>query len=194
MSLRLFSTSTTAGTTASALWMSAALAATGMASASEEAMQTTGARREIVSPTETNSSRVKGGSPLLCGYTDGAPSPLSEAARLALGDDGVERLERFGQLRANWDGQGAHTLSDDSVAAFSQFFRDTGLRPDGLAVFMSRYGNVAVNWFDADALVELEFAADGVHYFFERTGTEGVASSYAAAAFFEEGSKSAVAA
>ncbi len=194
MSRRLFSTSTTAGTTASALWMSAALAATGMAHATEGVTQGKATPREIVSPTETSSSRVKGGSPLLCGYTVGAPSPLSEAARLALGDDGVERLERFGKLRANWDGQGAQTLNDDSVAAFSQFFRDTGLRPFGLAVFMSRQGNVAVNWLDDDALVELEFAADGVRFYFERTGAEGVAGSYAVAAFFEEKSKSAVAA
>ena len=194
MSLRLFSTNTTAGTTASALWMSAALAATGMASAEERVTQRTAAPRQIVSPTETSGSRVKGGSPLLRGYTVGAPSPLSEAARLALGDDGVERLERFGRLQANWDGQGAHTLNADSVDALSQFFRDTGLRPDGLAVFMSRQGNVAVNWLDDDALVELEFADDGVHYFFEGTGAEDVASTYAVAAFFEKKSKSAVAA
>jgi hypothetical protein len=192
MTLPLFTTSTTAGTTASALWMSAALAATGMAYATEAVTQRTARPREVVSPTETSSSRVKGGSPLLCGYTAGAPLPLSEAARLALGDDGVERLERFGRLRANWDGQGAHTLNGDSAAAFSQFFRDTGLRPDGLAVFMSRQGNVAVNWLDDDALVELEFAADGVRYYFERTGAEGVAGSYAVAAFVEEKSKSAV--
>ena len=194
MSSRLFSTKTTAGTTASALWMSAALAATGMASAQEGGAQRIAAPKEVVSPTETSSSRVKGGSPLLCRYTVGAPSPLSEAARLALGDEGVDRLERFGQLRANWDGQGAHTLNDDSVAAFSQFFRDTGLRPDGLAVFMSRQGNVAVNWLDDDALVELEFASEGVHYFFERTGAEDVASAYAVAAFFKGESKSAIAA
>ena len=186
MSLRLFSTSTTAGTTASALWMSAALAATGMAHATEGVTQGKAAPREVVSPTETSSSWVKGGSPLLCEYTLGAPSPLSEAARLALGDEGVERLERFRKLRANWDGQGAHTLNADSAAAFSQFFRDTGLRPDGLAVFMSRHGNVAVNWLDDEALVELEFAAEGVRYYFERTGAEGIAGSYAVAAFFKE--------
>lgn len=194
MSLRLLSTNATAGTTASVLWMSAALAATGMVSAEEALTERTAAPREIVLPTVTSSSHLKSGSHLLCEYTVGAQLPLSEAARLALGIDGVGRLERFGQLRANWDGQGAHTLSGDSVAAFSQFFRDTGLRPDGLAVFMSRQGNVAVNWLDIDTLVELEFAADGVHYFFERTGAEDIASTYAVAAFFEEKSKSSVAA
>ncbi|MBK6865167.1 MAG: hypothetical protein IPG91_17455 [Ideonella sp.] len=165
-----------------------------MAYSTEEAMQRSATSRAVVSPTETSSSRVRGGSPLLCAYTVGAPSLLSEAARLAIGEDGVERLERFAKLRANWDGQGARTLNADSVVGFSQFFRDTGLRPDGLAVFMSQQGHVAVNWLDQDALVELEFATDGVRYYFERTGAGSVASSYTIAAFFEEESKSAVAA
>lgn len=194
MSIRLFSANTTAGTATSALWVSAALAATGMAYATEGVKQGAATSREVVSPTETSNSRARGGSPLLCVYTVGAPSPLSEAARLALGEDGVERMERFAKLRANWDAQGARTLNDDSVAAFSQFFRDTGLRPDGLAVFMSQQGNVTVNWLDHDALVELEFAPVGVRYYFERTGAEGIASGFAVAAFFEDKSKNAVAA
>lgn len=193
MSLHLFTISTTAGTTASALWISATLAATGMVAAEERLTERTAAHKEIVSPAATSGSRVKGASPLPSGYTVGAPSPLSKAAIAALGDDGIERLERFSRLRANWDGQGAHTLNDDSVAALSQFFRDAGLRPDAMAVFMSRQGNVAVNWLDDEALVELEFAADGVHYFFERTGAEDVASTYAVAAFFEKKSQSAAA-
>ena len=38
---------------------------------------------------------------------------------------------------------------------------------------MSRDGNIAVNWMDCnDQLVELEFAADRVRYFFESSGEE----------------------
>ena len=38
---------------------------------------------------------------------------------------------------------------------------------------MSRDGNIAVNWMDQNHnLVELEFAADQVRYFFESTGDE----------------------
>jgi len=40
----------------------------------------------------------------------------------------------------------------------------------------------------------LEFAADDVRYYFERTGAEGVADSYALAAFIEGMSKPTVAA
>ena len=108
-------------------------------------------------------------------------SSLSATARLALGEKGVKRLEQFVRLRINWDGQGSHTLSEASVTCFSQFLHDTNLRPDGMAVFMSTEGNVVINWLDDGALIELEFATEGVQYYFERTGEEGVASSHAVA-------------
>ena len=39
---------------------------------------------------------------------------------------------------------------------------------------MSREGNITVNWLDADeAIIELEFLADRIHYFFERASDEG---------------------
>jgi hypothetical protein len=70
------------------------------------------------------------------------------------------------------------------MEAFSQFFRDTGLHPDGLAVFMSREGNVTVNWLDeSGGLIELEFSDAGVHFFVEGSGEEGVATAYAVATF-----------
>lgn len=129
-------------------------------------------------------SRVAMVNALPVGYKLVGPLELSEAATRALGDDGVERLERFKKLRANWDLQGARPLDTDSLAAFSQFFRDTGLEPEGLAVFMSRDGNVMVNWVDeGDSVIELEFAANGVRFFVERTGAEGVASPQAVARF-----------
>lgn len=120
-------------------------------------------------------------------YSRAAPYQLSDAAALALGAVGLERVERFRKLRANWDGEGARALKGNSVAALSQFFRDTGLHPDGLAVFMSRDGNVAVNWIDqSGGLIELEFGdAGGVHFFLEGEGEEGLAAAYDVAAFLQ---------
>jgi hypothetical protein len=118
-------------------------------------------------------------SPLPVSYAPAPTFELSEAAKLAIGAQGLQRLDRFRTLRANWDREGARPLNMSSVIAFSQFFRDSGLRPMGLAVFMTRDGNVAVNWVDEQDLVtELEFQPDGVHYFFELTGDEGVRSQY----------------
>jgi hypothetical protein len=135
-------------------------------------------------PMETANSRVDQGRGVLkTEYRAAKPFQLSDAAALALGDAGRDRLERFRALHANWDGAGAQPLSSQSLEAFSQFFRDSGLRPTGMAVFMSPDGNIAVNWVEGGgALVELEFVGTGVHYFFEASDEEGIDSAYGVAA------------
>lgn len=99
---------------------------------------------------------------------------ISNAARAAVGTAGLTRLENFFRLQAGWDGRASKPIDLNSVAVFSSFFAETGLRPDQLGVFMSAQGNVVVNWPDQDGqLVELEFHSSGVDYFIERSGEEG---------------------
>ena len=99
---------------------------------------------------------------------------ISDAARVAVGPAGLKRLENFFRLQAGWDGRASKPIDLNSVAVFSSFFAETGLRPDRLGVFMSAQGNVVVNWPDQDGqLVELEFHSSGVDYFIERRGEEG---------------------
>lgn len=112
-------------------------------------------------------------SPLQVSYQLEPPTRISSQAEDALGDDGMDRLERFRSLKENWDGKGARTLDKTSVRAFSEFFRDSGLRPDGLAVFMSPSGQLIVNLEDkSNNLVEMEFQQQRLLYFFEDSGEE----------------------
>ena len=103
----------------------------------------------------------------------GVSTLISDAARAAVGAAGLKRLENFFRLQAGWDGKASKPIALNSVAVFSSFFAETGLRPDRLGVFMSAQGNVVVNWPDQDRhLVELEFHSSGVDYFIERSGEE----------------------
>ena len=183
-SYRVLSTNTTA----SLLCASAMFAYAALAKAHEAPLDVPGlsAPVNVFEPAAIDGSRAEATSSLPYDYRCAAPFQLSEAAVRTLGTDGLERVERFRKLRANWDGEGAGTLNVNSIAAFSQFFRDTGLHPPGLAVFMSREGNVAVNWIDdSDGLIELEFAGAGVHFFFEGAGEEGLATAYEVATFLQ---------
>ena len=99
---------------------------------------------------------------------------ISNAASAAVGPAGVKRLGNFFRLQAGWDGRSSRPIDLNSVAVFSDFFAETGLRPGQLGVFMSAHGNVVVNWPDqAGELIELEFHSSGVDYFIERSGEEG---------------------
>lgn len=99
---------------------------------------------------------------------------ISDAANAAVGTAGLKRLGNFFRLQAGWDGRASKPIDLNSVAVFSSFFAETGLRPDQLGVFMSAQGNVVVNWPDqAGQLIELEFHSSGVDYFIERSGEEG---------------------
>lgn len=99
---------------------------------------------------------------------------ISNRAKSALGSTGVHRLQNFLRLQAGWDGQSSKPIDLRSVAAFSDFFAETGLQPDQLGVFMSAQGNVVVNWPDRDGqLVELEFQSSELEYFIERNEEEG---------------------
>ena len=99
---------------------------------------------------------------------------ITDAASAAVGTAGLKRLGNFFRLQAGWDGRASKPIDLNSVAVFSSFFAETGLRPDQLGVFMSAQGNVVVNWPDqAGQLIELEFHSSGVDYFIERSGEEG---------------------
>ena len=99
---------------------------------------------------------------------------ISDGANAAVGAAGLKRLGNFFRLQAGWDGRASKPIDLNSVAVFSSFFAETGLRPDQLGVFMSAQGNVVVNWPDqAGQLIELEFHSSGVDYFIERSGEEG---------------------
>ena len=178
-------------TTASLMWLSAMLALPAGAKVVEREAQGAKAAApvEVFRPVETANSRVDWRSGALpTGYRFGTPFELSHAAITALGAEGCERLGKFEELRANWDGQGAQPINSASLEAFSQFFRDTDLNPPGLAVFMSRDGDIAVNWIgESEALVELEFVSSGVHFFFEATGDEGIESPAKVAARLHNG-------
>ena len=103
---------------------------------------------------------------------------ISDAANAAVGTAGLKRLGNFFRLQAGWDGRASKPIDLNSVAVFSSFFAETGLRPDQLGVFMSAQGNVVVNWPDqAGQLIELEFHSSGVDYFIERSGEEGTVKS-----------------
>ena len=110
-------------------------------------------------------------------YRTQGDTTLSYAAQLALGHDGMLRLEKFRSLQFDWDRRGASSIEEASVRALSTFFRDSSLEPKRLGLFMAPSGHLIVNWEDADSnLVELEFLADRVLYFFEGTGEEGEVS------------------
>lgn len=105
---------------------------------------------------------------------ESASTLISDAARAAVGTAGLKRLESFFQLKSGWDGVGSKPINLNSIASFSNFFDETGLRPEGLGVFMSAQGNVVVNWLDKHRqLVELEFSPSGLDYFIEENGEEG---------------------
>ena len=103
---------------------------------------------------------------------------ISDAAKVAIGTAGLKRLENFLRLQAGWDGRASKPINLNSIAVFSGFFAETGLRPDQLGIFMSNQGNVVVNWPDQDGqLVELEFHSSGVDYFIERSREEDTVAS-----------------
>ncbi|MDP1691455.1 MAG: hypothetical protein Q8L49_05820 [Burkholderiaceae bacterium] len=190
-SYRVLSTSTTASFMVASAMAGTVAMATALKERDDSTTRAPAAPLNVFEPAGLAGSRIGDFAVLPVDYKLVSPFELSQAGTEALGDDGLERLERFKKLLANWDLQGARPLDTDSLAAFSQFFRDTGLKPDGLALFMSRNGNIVVNWVDGyDLVVELEFAADGLHYFVERTGAEGVASPQAVARFLSDLSQS----
>jgi hypothetical protein len=122
-------------------------------------------------------SKVNTADDALDSYRVPIDQEFSNAARAAIGNAGVARVEKFRRLGDNWDGEGALAMNSRSLVVMSRFFRDSGLRPEGMATFMLRTGNLAVNWY-ADHLIELEFKGDGdIGYFFERDGSEGVADA-----------------
>lgn len=169
-SYRILSTSTTSFMCATAILAQVAIAAAHEAADDDAHLV---APIKVFAPASIEGSRTIAASSIHIDYEVVTPFALSQAAAAALGHDGVERLESFKRLRANWDGHGARTLDRESLKAFSEFFRDTDLQPEGVAVFMSREGNITVNWLDADeAIIELEFLADRIHYFFERASDE----------------------
>ena len=106
---------------------------------------------------------------------EGVSTLISEGAKAAIGNAGLKRLENFFNLQAGWDGGESQPINLKSVEVFSNFFAETGLRPEGLGLFMSAQGNVVANWLGRDGqLVELEFLPSGIEYFIERSGEEGV--------------------
>ncbi|MGH8759862.1 MAG: hypothetical protein ACREVW_10175 [Burkholderiales bacterium] len=123
---------------------------------------------------QSEGSRGQLTSPLFGLYRTDGETVMSQEVQAALQEAGMLRLAKFRELQSNWDRRGARSLDEVSVQAMSEFFRDTGLKPTGLGVFMSPEGHLAVNWEDSDGnLVELEFLADRVLYFFEKSGEEG---------------------
>lgn len=109
---------------------------------------------------------------------DNISTLISNAAKSALGSAGIQRLENFLRLQAGWDGPASRPIDLNSVATFSDFFAETGLKPDQLGVFMSPQGHVVVNWPDDDGqLVELEFQSAKLEYFIEESGEEGSVSN-----------------
>ena len=188
-SYRVLSTSATAGL----VWVSAIVACGAVADAHDVQIKPSAAMApvKVFDMTTTDGSRAEPTSSLPFDYKVTELLQLSDAAVRALGADGVERLERFRKFRANWDGEGARTLARDSVETFSQFFRDAGLRPNEMAVFMSREGNVMVNWIDDfGGLIELEFAGAGVSFFLGSWGEEGVATAFAVARLLKDKAQS----
>ena len=99
---------------------------------------------------------------------------ISNAAKEAIGNSGIARLESFFNLQTGWDGAESKAINLESVEMFSNFFDYTNFRHDELAVFMSAYGNVVINWPEHDnEIIELEFSPSGIDYFIERNEEEG---------------------
>ena len=89
---------------------------------------------------------------------------ISDAAKAAIGAAGLKRLENFFRLQAGWDGKASKPIELNSIALFSSFFAETGLRPHQLGLFMSARGNVVAQRETSVARFQWHaggFAADG---------------------------------
>lgn len=104
-------------------------------------------------------------------------SIVNDAAQAVVGPRGMKRLTDFGNLDSGWDGANGRRLDIHSVERFSHFFAETNFCPNDACIFMSRDGNVVVNWLDPASagqdIIELEFCVDGIDYFIEASGEEG---------------------
>ncbi|MHB8116630.1 MAG: hypothetical protein ACYDC7_03535 [Acidithiobacillus ferrivorans] len=98
---------------------------------------------------------------------------LSENAIQVIGKNGVDRLHAFSRLTSGWDGLYSQPLQAESVINFNSFMMQTGFSPHEACIFMTREGNVVLNWLAPVKKVnELEFSADHLAYYSEETGDE----------------------
>lgn len=110
-------------------------------------------------------------------YAPQSALPPSDLLSYLAGPVGLRRLEQFASLEAGWDGPNSWPLSSRSVSSARLFFDKTRLVVPELGLFMSKAGNLVVNWLAAGSLVELEFEGGMIAYYFEQTGAEGSVSS-----------------
>lgn len=118
----------------------------------------------------TNSSRGDLATPLFGYYRS---LEICDAAAVAIGSRGVDRLLGFKSLAPGWDGEDSHALSLQSLQRFSEFFSASQLTSLGVAVFMSHAGNVVINWHDGKGrLIEIEFFPKKIEYFVESSALD----------------------
>lgn len=112
---------------------------------------------------------------------------LSANSQRIIGEHGVQRFEEFKRYGDGWDYGRGKPLSPRSVATFEAFLR---LIPELAAVepslFLTTEGNLQLGWEDRErGVVEVDFLPDGVEYYVDITGEEGMVRLAALPEFVE---------
>lgn len=94
-----------------------------------------------------------------------------------LGVNGIDRVKEFKTYKDGWDSGKGAALNEKSEENLHSFLRS---RAEGFptqpSVFLTRAGNLRLSWENEDGDgIDLEFFPDGIEYFLESSGEEGVA-------------------
>jgi hypothetical protein len=115
-------------------------------------------------------------------HAPSAPEPrrLSNAEALLskhLGENGVDRTREFKTYKDGWDSGKGAALNAKSEESLHSFLRSrTDEFPTRPSVFLTRGGNLRLSWEDENGCgIDLEFFPEGIEYFFESSGKEGIA-------------------
>ena len=100
------------------------------------------------------------------------PTPLMEAA---LGQNGIDRLNRFMELEDGWDSGRGRAFSKASLGVLDLFLHTCGTCIiAGPSIFLTANGNLQLEWDDREGnACEIEFFPDYLEYYFEGANEEG---------------------
>jgi hypothetical protein len=100
---------------------------------------------------------------------------LADNARLALGDNGIDRLREFERYEPGWDAGRGNPMSIMSLSSLEWFLNQLPeLANPEPSLFLARSGNLQLGFEDVNGhAVEIEFFPTKIEYYFENSDDEG---------------------
>lgn len=103
-------------------------------------------------------------------------TPLSVSTIRLVGNNGARRFNMFKSIEAGWDFGSGEALDRKSIESLN-FFADNikRLPKKPVSLFLRHEGNLSIVYRDeGERIIELEFLADGIHYFIQEPFEDGL--------------------